>query len=132
MGTQRIQRRHRNPGPFQGAQPRAGLIRKLVLELKAQSEGAEASEGILRRERGCSERGRPAEMVGSEGARSLQGGPRPRGRNVRRPRCVLGGARYHNMPSCQFDNFISQAHYRHILNAEVTGEESPGKSTCVG
>lgn len=39
MGTQRIQRRHRNPGPFQGAQPRAGLIRKLVLELKAQSEG---------------------------------------------------------------------------------------------
>lgn len=51
------------------------------------------------------------------------------GLNVRRPLFVLGVTHYHHVPSGQFDNFVSWAHY-HILNAQIAGGESPGRTTC--
>lgn len=39
-----------------------------------------------------------------------------------------GGSHDHYIPSCQFDNLVSQAH-QHILSAQIAGEQSLGKTT---
>lgn len=39
-----------------------------------------------------------------------------------------GGSHDQYIPSCQFDNLVSQAH-QHILNAQIAGEQSLGRTT---
>lgn len=70
-------------------------------------------------------------MVGNEEALSHREGLNWIGINGKRPVFVLGGSRYCDMSPCKFDNFVSQAH-QHILNAEIAGEASPGKTTHRG
>lgn len=133
VGTQKIQRRHRNVGPFQGLGPAQGWLGIGGWSPRNGQEGGEAfRERVVGREWGCSGRWCPPEAVCKNEAFS-----HPEDLYWCGYKCWWGAHGHcdHYITSWleihQFDNLVSQAH-QHILNAQIAGEESPGNTACTG
>lgn len=126
VGTQRRQRRHRNVGPSRGLGPvhvwLEGWCWSRKVEKPSEMELWEGSEAVLR----------GADLQTWRGTFSPGRAWTPSRVNVR-GLCWFGAALLTIIPlfaTCQPATFVSRA-CQHILNAEIAGEASPGKTTWV-